>query len=311
MASLPGTLTTLIGDITGHGTTPAAPVGNSPYSTIYAFGDSLSDTGNDYHVSLDKVPVSPPYDGGRFSSGPLWIEDLATGMGLPAPTPSLKGGNDFAYGGAYTGTIQGHTANPADLPYQLTQFQAEVPHPDANALCTVWIGANDLISGLGPGHDDIALVNAAVSNEMTFLNGLAADGAKTILVANVPDLGKTPDAIAAGPLYQAQGSLVSALFDMKLQDSLTAFDAARPGVQVAELDTYSLLDAAIANPAAFGLTNVTSPLWTGNFTNPSSGRLATTDPHVQAGYLFFDGLHPTATGHQFLAAAAAQVLGVA
>ncbi|MDA8251603.1 MAG: SGNH/GDSL hydrolase family protein [Rhodospirillales bacterium] len=311
MATLSSQLTKLIGDITGSGPTPATPPPGSPYTTIYSFGDSLSDVGNDYTASAHTVPVSPPYDNGRFTDGPVWVEDLATGMGLPPPRPSLGGGNDFAYGGAYTGSIPGHTANPSDLSYQLTQFKAEDPHPLANALYTVWIGANDLISALGPGHNDFATVNAAIGNEMQFISGLAADGASNILVANVPDLGKTPDAIAAGAAYQAQGSAVSAYFDALLQVNLAAYGIGHPGVHISVLNSYGLLDAAIADPSAFGLTNVTSPLWSGNFIDAKSGTLATSDPKAAAGYLFFDGLHPTATGHQFIAAAAAQVLGVA
>ena len=309
--ALSTTLTNLIGKITGNDTTPATPAAGTPYSTIYSFGDSLSDTGNDYKVSLGHVPVSPPYDGGRFTNGPVWVEDLATSMGMPAPKPSLGGGNDFAYGGAYTGTIPGHTANPSDLNYQLTQFQAEDPHPLTNALYTVWIGANDLRSGLGPGHNDYATVNAALSNEMQFISDLADRGATNLLVLNVPDLGKTPDAIAAGPAQQAQGSLMSGLYDALLQVNLAAYGIGHPGVHISTVNTYALLDAAAADPASFGLTNVTSPLWSGSFTSASSGTLATTDPKAQAGYLFFDGLHPTATGHQFVAAAAAQALGVA
>lgn len=311
MASLPGDLINLIGLITGAGTTPATPPAGSPYTTIYAFGDSLSDVGNDYTVSLGLVPVSPPYDHGRFSNGPVWVEDLAAGTGLPAPKPSLQDGTDFAYGGAYTGTVPGHTANPSDLSYQLVQFKAEDPHPAAGALYTVWIGSNDLISFLGPGHNAFASVNAAVANEMQFIVGLVADGARNILVANVPDLGKTPDAIAAGAAYQAQGSLVASYFDALLAVNLAAYGAGHPGVHLDVLNTYALLDAAIAEPSAFGFTNVTGKLWSGNLTDPHSGTLATTNPQAQAGYLFFDGLHPTAAAHALIAAAAAQELGVA
>lgn len=309
--TLSSTLTDLIGKITGNSTTPATPSAGAPYTAIYSFGDSLSDVGNDYNVSLSHVPVSPPYDGGRFTNGPVWVEDLATGIGMKAPTPSLSGGTDFAYGGAYTGTIPGHTSNPSDLGYQMTQFQAEDPHPLTNALYTVWIGANDLLSGLGPGHNDLAIVNAALSNEMSFITGLADHGATNLLVLNVPDIGKTPDAIAGGAATQAQGSLISGLYDALLQVNLAAYGMGHPGMHISTVNTYGLLDAAAADPASFGLTNVTSPLWSGNFTSASSGTLATTDPKAAAGYLFFDGLHPTATGHEFIAAAAAQSLGVA
>ena len=52
---------------------------------------------------------------------------------------------------------------------------------------------------------------------------------------------------------------------------------------------------------AYGLTNVTSPVWTGNFTSASSGTLATSNVAAQDQFLFWDSLHPTETGHQAIA----------
>jgi phospholipase/lecithinase/hemolysin len=310
MSSIATGLGDLIDRITGSGTTPATPPPGAPYPTIYAFGDSLSDAGNIFAVSRGVVPVSPPYADGRFSNGPVWVQDLATDLGLPVLRPSLGGGTDFAYGGAYTGTIPGHTANPSDLDYQLTQFKIEDARPDAGALYTVWIGANDIRSAVGD-SDAAATVDAAVNNEMQFLGGLVADGARNLLVLNVPDLGKTPDAAAHGAAYQAEASQLSAQYDTLLQSDLNSFAAANPDVHLTTLDTYALLDQAVADPGAFGLTNVTTPLWSGNYTDRGSGTLATTDPQAQAGYLFFDSLHPTATTHALIADKAVQALGVA
>ena len=60
------------------------------YSNIYAFGDSLLDTGNLFNattsaqelfaslgVDIPVQPPSPPYFEGRFSNGELWIDRLA------------------------------------------------------------------------------------------------------------------------------------------------------------------------------------------------------------------------------------------
>jgi phospholipase/lecithinase/hemolysin len=293
----------VIKHITGSGssTTPAPP--GAPYSTIYAFGDSLSDAGNDYKLTLGNLPVSPPYSDGRFTNGLVWVQDLATDLGLPAPKPSLGGGTDFAYGDAYTGTVPGHTANPSDLNYQLTQFQAEDPHPAANALYTVWIGGNDIRSSVGS-PDAMARVDAAVSNEMQFISGLASDGAQNLLVLNAPDVGKAPESTAKGAPYAQAASSLSARYDALLQQQLQAFETAHPQIHLTEVDTYNLL----ANPSAFGFTNTTTPLWSGNLTDPHSGALATTDPQAQAGYLFFDNLHPTAQTHAVLANAVAHQL---
>ena len=60
-------------------------------------------------------------------------------------------------------------------------------------------------------------------------------------------------------------------------------------------------------PAAYGFTNVTQPVWSGNLTDSHSGTLAATGA-AQNGYLFFDDLHPTAAGHALLAAAVTQTL---
>ncbi len=85
----------------------------SAYTTLFAFGDSLSDAGNLYILSNHLAPA-PPYVGGHFSNGPTWVEDLSVKLGLGTLTPSLSGGTDFAVGGATTGS-----ASPIDLDYQV------------------------------------------------------------------------------------------------------------------------------------------------------------------------------------------------
>jgi phospholipase/lecithinase/hemolysin len=42
---------------------------------------------------------------------------------------------------------------------------------------------------------------------------------------------------------------------------------------------------------------VSDPCWTGDFTNPNSGTLCSTDPSDQNKFLFWDEVHPTAAGH--------------
>ena len=73
------------------------------------------------------------------------------------------------------------------------------------------------------------------------------------------------------------------------------------------VNTFGLLDRAVADPAAYGLSNATQPVWTGNLTDSHSGVLAATGA-AQGGYLFFDDLHPTAAGHALLADAVTQGL---
>jgi phospholipase/lecithinase/hemolysin len=278
------------------------------YSTIYAFGDSLSDAGNDYILSLHVLPTPFIYDNGRFSNGNTWVQDLSKELGLGALKPSLSGGHDFAYGGAETGQETLHSVVPIDLPSQLAQFLLDDPHPQANALYTISIGANDVIDAIGAyAHNPsgaLTDITQAVSNEAQFVGGLAADGAKNFLLLNVPDLGKTPEekndaSVATSLSALFNTDLTAALQSLTLQDHLS----------ISVVDTFALIDNAVAHPSQYGLTNVTTPVWTGNYENPLSGTL---NAHGagQDKYLFFDHLHPTETGHEAVASAAMAALGV-
>jgi phospholipase/lecithinase/hemolysin len=278
----------------------------SQYSAMYAFGDSLSDAGNDYILSLGFLPASPPYSDGRFSNGPTWVQDLAKDLGLKNMTPSLAGGNDFAYGGAETGQDPLHTLVPIDLPGQLTEFLAQVGGAPSTALYTLSIGANDAIDAIGEyaTNQTVATqdITTAVSNELTFISELALDGAKNFVIMNVPDLGKTPE--EAGDA--AVATQLSQLYDTDLSSGLTTLEN-QYGLHVDLVNAFQLIDDAVADPAKYGLKNVTTPVWTGNYEG-TDGKLNAHGKAAQDTYLFFDHLHPTETGHLALAALALQGL---
>ena len=282
------------------------PVGG--FSAIYAFGDSLSDAGNVSISSLGNLPVGGVYSGGRFSNGNVWVQDLAQNLGLPLVKPSLAGGTDYAFGGAETGATAVHAVNPTDLPAQLGQFAASVPHPSPKALYTVWAGANDVLA-IANSTETVAQqqvsVQQAVTNETTMIKGLIAHGAKNLVVLNLPDLGKTPFETAR-PASDAASTSLAQLYNSELGTALQQIMASG-SASIDYVNTFGLLDTAIANPAAYGFTNVTQPVWTGNLTDSHSGTLAATGA-AQNGYLFFDGLHPTAATHSLLAQAVTQTL---
>lgn len=296
---------------------PVAPVvaaPGAPYSALYVFGDSLSDVGNDSLATLGKVPVSPPYADRNFSNGPVWAQDLAQDLKLPALKPSLTGGTDFAYGGAETGQTPIHSLNPTDLTSQYAQFLGQVHSPQPGALYAVWIGSNDVLDianntslSLPQQQQNVA---DAVQNEVLVIDGLVAHGAHNLLVLNVPDLGKTPYEMARGSAVAQSASSLAALYDSDLATVLQPLEASGE-LKVDLVNTYAVLDQVIANPAAYGFTNVTQPIWDGNLTSSSSGTLAATGS-AQSQYLFFDPLHPSAQTHALLAQGIAQGLtGVA
>ena len=120
------------------GTGPGGAPHTVQFDNLVIFGDSLSDVGNLYKFL--------PYWNGRFSNGPVWIEQLAADLGMLAPTPSSLGGNNFAWGGAQTGT--GSSAAPVvpNVREQVGLYLAtEVVSP--TALYVLWAGANDFFIG--------------------------------------------------------------------------------------------------------------------------------------------------------------------
>jgi phospholipase/lecithinase/hemolysin len=278
------------------------------FGAVYSFGDSLSDAGNISLLTLGNLPVASVYSGGRFSNGNVWVQDLAQNLGLPAPKPSLAGGTDYAYGGAETGATAVHAANPTDLPSQLGQFAASVPTPSPTALYTVWAGSNDVLdianSTETPAQQQ-ATVQQAVTNEVGFIDGLVAHGAKDLVVMSVPDLGVTPYETAR-PASDATSSALAQTYNTDLGAALQQIMASG-AADIDYVNTYALLDTAVSNPATYGFTNVTQPVWNGNLTDAHSGTLAATGA-AQNGYLFFDDLHPTAAGHALLADAVTQSL---
>ena len=303
------------------------------YSAIYAFGDSLSDAGNASIASSaagTTTPVSPPYykeqygpiSGNVFSNGPTWVQDLSIALGLGTLAPTLAGGTDFAVGGAQTGATPQNgnslSQQATSLSAQLAQFQAArlLSKPPANTLYTVSIGANDILAILSnqslTAQQQTADVNAAVANEISFLKQLVGAGAANLLVLNVPDLGKTPSVLSGAA---AGGNAPSAALDAEASQLSSAYNAALtsqlPSIgatSVKVVDAYQLINSAVADPSLYGLTNVTSPVWSGNYTSASSGTLAATSTAAQNQYLFWDTLHPTETGHQNIADLAEQQL---
>jgi hypothetical protein len=82
----------------------APPLWAGQFREIVVFGDSTVDTGNVFAASGQTSPDPSYYYQGRYSNGPVWVERLASNLGLPDPTASeLFGGTNYAWGGAEIG----------------------------------------------------------------------------------------------------------------------------------------------------------------------------------------------------------------
>lgn len=280
-----------------------------PYSGIYFFGDSLTDVGNaqNTYAAIPHPPGAPaiipgpPYDSqGRASNGPVYADVLAQNLGYAA-TPSTAGGNDYAYGGART---RYQVSGPPFLGIldQVTAYRNLAGPADAGALYVVWGGANnlqDLITGkttdvLG---NPIPGLGATVSDIAAAILGLYVEGARTLLVPNVPDLALVPRIREAGPAAQAGAHFLSVAYNSLLAQAIGQLEATTPSLDIISFDTYGALNDLIVNAASFGITNTTDRCYTGDDLTFTGGGAVCTDP---TSYLFWDGIHPTSAVHDIL-----------
>jgi len=277
-----------------------------PLATIRAavivFGDSLSDVGNLSLTFGGLIPFSPPYDGGRFTNGPVWAEVLAERLNLPVPTPSLSGGTDFAYVGARVLGASQYTN--VDLTAQVANYLNGGGVPAPTDIFTVWGGSNDFLSAAN-GQIPPITPQTVVANLEAVITNLANAGAKTFVVGNLPPLGQTPQ--YRGKALSAQLDAATSAYNLALADKLPLLSGSL-GVTIHPLDANALFLSAISNPAAYGLTNVTDSATLLDATFGIGYALATSTPEK---YLFFDSVHPTSTVHQIMGKRAADlVLGV-
>ena len=270
-----------------------------PFSGIFIFGDSLSDTGN---VSLLTGGAQPaaPYAPGRFSDGPVWVETFASGLGLSV-TPSLAGGNNFAFGGARTGL-----SGPNEPAGVLTQVAGlwgrgmpiNPTRADPNALYVVVAGGNDMRDARSVPNGDAATrkaaAEAAVNNLVAAIDFLAASGARNVLISTLPDLGTTPEALFFN--VQAASTDATNQFNTLVRSLLPKYG----GLNIELLDMAAIAADVRNRPQDFGVTNVGLPC--GAFAGSQGASCATS--------LFSDALHPSAYAHSLIGYAALAVYGV-
>jgi phospholipase/lecithinase/hemolysin len=282
----------------------------SAFTKLFAFGDSLSDAGNVFIADGGTNPA-PPYFKGHASNGPTWVEDLSIKLGLGPLTPSLAGGNDFAFGGAQTGVTPIEGAKSTDLPGQVAAYAALHPTPVSGALYTMDIGANDIRSAL----DDYAsgsisfgkvksVVSEAEANTVGSIDELYTLGARSLLFFGVQNLGNTPR--FEGTRLQSVASELAQSFDAGVLGDLGRLEAG--GLKVYDMKPGALFQEVRRDPARYGFVNVTAPCWTGNFTSATSGTLCSSTLAGQDTYLYWDKAHPTEAGHLLIAEVAYDTL---
>jgi hypothetical protein len=154
-------------------------------------------------------------------------------------------------------------------------------------------------AGTGAG---IALTNmSAAGKELAdAVKSMLANGAKKIVVLNVPDASKTPYGVSAGPQQQPLILAMTQSFNTRLKAELAGVSG------VLFIDAFAENQKQFAMPSQFGLSNVSDKVCkVDSVTNPSGSSLFCNPSNVIAGdtsrYLFADDVHPTPYGHKLLA----------
>mmetsp|Transcript_16450 Transcript_16450/g.19510 ORF Transcript_16450/g.19510 Transcript_16450/m.19510 type:complete len:353 (-) Transcript_16450:254-1312(-) len=283
---------------------------------IVVLGDSYSDTGNLFSLSLGEFPPQDAYrdvenNPGRFTNGRVWIEYLADLMKLNQPNAFYDNGEgtNYAIGGAASGSATSTEWSP-NLPGAPLKVQANgliLQTEDVvsktsrkcrrETLFAIWIGAVDLLM-LG----ETKFMNI-VNNIETSIRSLINGGATKFIVMNLPQL-------AGAPVYVDAGSslFLSQEIPTDLEDDITGFNKALADmlkiidmsndVTITHVDIGPLISEVAGDPKRFGLEgDVSTPIL--NEVAFHTGQ----DEYIQneQNALWYDGVHPSTTFHELLA----------
>ncbi|NEO32949.1 MAG: SGNH/GDSL hydrolase family protein [Symploca sp. SIO3C6] len=268
------------------------------FSGMYVFGDSISDQGNIFNVTLEATGSGfppPPYFEGRFSNSSNWIDYLAQDLGLnpiastnltPGVTPTQ--GVNFAFGGATTGIDNTGAPELPGLQQQIALFESILPPnqlADPNALYIVWAGANDYLPTDSTTFTPFETTDQTINNLSNALDSLVEIGAKNIMFVNLPDLGEIPRTFNT-PLAENLNDLTT-VHNQQLENLGQGLGA---DINFISLDINSLFNEALQGQ--LGFTNVTE-ICLNNLE-------CAANPEVQQQFFFWDDLHPTTRAHRLV-----------
>lgn len=297
---------------------PGRAAAQSRFSGIVVFGTSLSDPGNafalvgdastppDFMLNPLLIPSAPYAMGGHhFSNGATWVEQFAKSVGLGDSTGAAlattdPGVTNYAVGAAraYDDGINFNLTRQVDAFLSRSGGVAS-----SQALYVIEMGSNDIRDSFqiyAGGGDGGPILKAALASIAANIQRLYAAGAREFLVWVVPNVALTPALRSLGPAAGGLATTLTQAFNDGLAVVLGQLSFGLPGTSFARLDAHQLLDAIVANPAAFDLTDVTAACVTPN--------VAPFTCQPADAFLFWDGIHPSKKGHAILAGETAGVL---
>ncbi|MBS9404179.1 autotransporter domain-containing protein [Halomonas sp. TRM85114] len=297
------------------------PAGASAYSRMIVFGDSLSDSGQFPDV---ESLASGEIQSLRFTNrlGPTFLapspygevstQRLARALGLEPLLPStsivrdvlnLPDGTNYATGGYITDDILGSITRPEGSVVggvgvavrSRDGYLVTVDTADPDALYYLNGGGNDFLDGVAT---DVTTATTSAATLAEGVTALVSAGAKSIVVANLPDVGATPAGAQSG--QRESLSALTQVFNQALGERLAQYDGQ---VNIIRLDVGALFDEVISTPGDFGLAEnipLSEVCFSAESCDISNFGLAAGTPDPSK-LLFNDTVHPTTIGQEILA----------
>jgi outer membrane lipase/esterase len=302
------------------------------------FGDSLSDVGTyavgaikalgggKYNINGDNTSINPAL------TGKNWTELMAVQLRLPAPCAAQTGLDgdanfgfsvpvvnhagclSYAQGGARVtdpiGPGNGSALGPLTVPVA-TQIERHLALSgdrfNARDAVFVMAGGNDVFvqlatlaaSATTPDAAVAAMARAGAELAALVNTRIVAKGADHVIVINLSDIGSTPGGLALDPSTRQLIGVMSDAFNGQLQAGV----ANEPKVLL--VDLYTRSQAQAANPAQYGLTNVSTPACDlAPAKNALGSSLVCNGTNLIDGdvshYGFADTIHPTPYNYRLL-----------
>lgn len=305
-------------------------------SDVGTYGPATGDTANPGRFTVNPEPIwvqgVAGYYGLAVSPDRALTMDRTASSGATTAdgTARVIGGNGYAEGGARVSRLPsqsgvGNNRLVAPVKAQLERYLADHHDFGADALVLIDGGTNDVYAqfsalcygtddnGVGAGKTTLAMAGAEIARAaddlVAAVRAVKERGAGVVLVAGAFDWTVTPfglryvtaDRLATdcpGAVAPEQVAQWTAAFNRAVEDGVSGM----PGVVYFDLDR--VVGAVIANPASYGIRNVTD---TGcSNTKPTSSAVFCTAatlaaPDAGEAYLWSDSFHPSPRLHRVLA----------
>jgi phospholipase/lecithinase/hemolysin len=332
----------LVGCGGGGGDLPA----KTKFTSQVSFGDSLSDVGS-YKVPAivgaggGQFSINGTNANGKAANGnniTNWTEVISTFLGTPTPCAAATGGfgnvrtphagcYGYAQGGARvtSGSGIGNTGSAGSVflgamtesvTTQITNHLAEIGNTfSGNEIVFVMAGPNDVLTQLGAvgagaisPASAVQAVGAAAGQLVAAVNTqILNNGAKHVVVVNVPDIGTTPFASTlATPSLGLLNTMVTT-FNTTLKNGL---DVLPSQTNLLQVDANTASHDETQNPLKYGLSDVAhtacdlSPainLQASSLICSTAANNLSVGVKIDDHYLFADAVHPTPYGHNLFA----------